>query len=694
MVKRFVLYILPYLIFILGLSFTPIAAQESVCTLSDRIKSANTNTAVGNCPAGTSHDIITFAEDITLTEALPPITGTITIEGGGHTISGDSKHRIFEVRGGRLTIKNLTLTKGRVKDPKDIHDGGGAILIRGHGTLNISNSAFIDNSAPYEGGAIGGATNLISPAYGSTNITINNSSFIGNYSYSGGVIDTIEMPAVKLNITSSSFIRNRATFDGGAVYIRGDHRAVVNIANSTFKDNSARDGGAINARNGEITLTHLTMVNNTATGGGSAVWTPTTRFSSYFPDLPKLSLFNSLISGSSGIYADDCEGRLIESQGNLSDESCTPVVDAAPRLGEATGSPAYFPLQDGSPALDAADPKYCLPTDQLGNQRPRGAGCDIGAIESTTAIPVPTPVPAVCPLDDQIIAANTDRAVGPCPAGNSADVIHMVRDFTLADRLPPITSEITILGNGYTISGDDRFGIFEVDGGRLTIKDVTLTRGSTRAGGAINIKNGGAVTVENVTFIENVATDGGAIATEHYNSRLDVRNSSFLINRADENGGAIFANGGIVNISDSAFKANLAVYHGGALHGAEGQVSVSNSTFAVNLAVEGGGIYVSGAETTLTHLTLMNNRASQIRGAGIYKEAGLLYLRNSIVAGSGSGDDCFGMPNASRGNFSQDGSCGTQPGGDPLLQALTGAPAYHTLQYDSRAQDEINCRTG
>ena len=82
-------------------------AQEGVCTLADHIRSANTNTAVGFCPAGTSHDIITIAEDITLTEPLPPIRGTITIEGGGHTISGDGKYRIFDVNGGNLTIKNL-----------------------------------------------------------------------------------------------------------------------------------------------------------------------------------------------------------------------------------------------------------------------------------------------------------------------------------------------------------------------------------------------------------------------------------------------------------------------------------------------------------------------------------------------------------------------------------------------------------
>ena len=68
-------------------------ALASVCALADHIRSANANTAVGFCPAGTSHDIITITEDIMLTEPLPPITGTITIEGGGHTISGGRKIR-------------------------------------------------------------------------------------------------------------------------------------------------------------------------------------------------------------------------------------------------------------------------------------------------------------------------------------------------------------------------------------------------------------------------------------------------------------------------------------------------------------------------------------------------------------------------------------------------------------------------
>jgi hypothetical protein len=50
-----------------------------------------------------------------------------------------------------------------------------------------------------------------------------------------------------------------------------------------------------------------------------------------------------------------------------------------------TGSPAYYPLRDRSPAVDYADPEFCLDTDQVGTARPQGGGCDIGAIEAMPA---------------------------------------------------------------------------------------------------------------------------------------------------------------------------------------------------------------------------------------------------------------------------------------------------------------------
>ena len=642
-------------------------AIASVCTLADHIKSANTNTAVSFCPAGTSHDVITITEDITLSEALPPITGTITIEGGGHTLSGDGQFRIFDVNGGRLTINNLTLTEGKAEEGgRSGPGGGGAIQLRNRGELNINYAVFSSNVSNGGGGAI---------AVNGGKLSVNNSSFSNNRGIGDG--GAIHFWYGTGAITSSSFVSNRTRSQqiGGAIFVGID--VELHVTNSTFNGNFGGHGGAVGSEvwtpGGPIpsktTLTHVTMISNEAEVAGLGIWID--------DDDKNFNLRNSIIASA---IIGGCRGPLNENFGNLiKDESCAPAASGDPMVAEKTGSPAYYPLLDGSPALDAADPRFCPDADQVGTARPQGGGCDIGAIESTTAIPVPTEVPAICRFPDQIIAANTDTAVGNCPAGKGADIIYMIRDFTLSEKLPPITSEITIEGNGYTISANKKFQMFDVDGGQLTIKDVTLTEGSGSRGGAIRLHNVAQVTASNVEFKDNEAGWGGAISTESSKDRLVVGNSSFVGNRAENEGGAVVTDGGVIEISHSPFHDNRAAEEGGAVASLRGQVAIANSTFHGNVAQKGGGIYINGTETTLTHLTLMNNVASRIIGAGIYAEAGELYLRNSIVAGSGNGDDCSGRLDQNRGNFSQDGSCSTQAGGDPLLAELVGSPAYHPL---------------
>lgn len=649
------------------------SVSASICTLSDHIKSANTNTAVGFCPAGTSHDVITLTEDIILTEPLPVIRGTITIEGGGHTISGDNRFSIFVVNRGKLTINNLTLAHGYAELDLSGPTGAGALTAYNGAEIFVNHSMFIRNRSDQSGGAI---------AVSHSRLTVNNSSFLRNRaSYGGGAINLWYGIG---DIRNSSFVENSTTQGerGGAILVSIGVK--LDVRNSAFHGNSADRGGAVASQvktpYGRIipsttTLTHVTIMKNYARTAGSGI-----SIGAYDKNF---NLRNSIVAGAP-IRADSiagyCEGPLNENIGNLiADGSCGSMAGGDPMLAKMINSPAHYPLQDGSPALDAADPRFCTETDQLGRPRPQGAGCDIGAIESTTAIPAPTSVPAICPLPDQIIAANSDRAVGNCAAGNGADTIHLIRDFTLSAKLPPITSDITIEGNGYTISGDNRFGIFEVDGGALRIRNVALTAGSGAKGGAITLKNGGSATVENVSFVMNTAFFGGAIATESEDDRLNVRKSSFALNRANTTGGAIMIDGGSVDIRESAFVDNWAQVYGGALATSRGRLSIVNSTVASNRAQKGGGIYANGGETSLTHLTVMHNVAERVIGAGIYREAGALYLRNSIVAGSGSGDDCSGSIFEKRGNFSQDGTCSTRAGGDPLLAALVASPAHFPL---------------
>jgi hypothetical protein len=62
------------------------------------------------------------------------------------------------------------------------------------------------------------------------------------------------------------------------------------------------------------------------------------------------------------------------------------IIGSDPNLGALTGSPAYFPLNLGSPAIHAGDNIICAAspinnTSQNGVTRPQGARCDIGSYE-------------------------------------------------------------------------------------------------------------------------------------------------------------------------------------------------------------------------------------------------------------------------------------------------------------------------
>ena len=81
---------------------------------------------------------ITLTEDITLSGPLPVIRGKLTIDGDGHSISGDKQYRIFDVGGGRLGISDLTLTEGKAPEDED----GGAILLRSGGEAIVSGSVY------------------------------------------------------------------------------------------------------------------------------------------------------------------------------------------------------------------------------------------------------------------------------------------------------------------------------------------------------------------------------------------------------------------------------------------------------------------------------------------------------------------------------------------------------------------------
>ena len=247
-----------------------------------------------------------------------------------------------------------------------------------------------------------------------------------------------------------------------------------------------------------------------------------------------------------------------------------------------------------------------------------------------------------CTLTDAIIAANSDRAEGGCPAGRGADTITLSQDITLRDELPAITSEITIEGGGYTISGDNRYRIF-YNGGALTINDLTMTKGQVENKGGAIVNWKGTLAISGSRFIRNSAEQGGAV----YNAgELSISGSSLNHNsalnhhptRRPETGGAVFnADGGELSIINSSFSGNRADAYGGAIHNG-GELSIINSSFTGNSANwEGGAVFnADGGELRIATSSFTDNWA-QYRGGAIYSSGGI-----SITSASFSDNHAYG----------------------------------------------------
>ncbi len=714
----------------------PAQAADDFAGLAAQIQEANRT--------GSGH--VTLGADIILTRALPAITGELSIDGNGHSISGGQQFRIFDVDGGSLSITKATLRDGKAPES----EGGGAVRLRDGTALNVKESVFSDNIANF-GGAIlarggrlhisdsrfekncavvatftfissgedhewrildnqgcqrvnyrrreiddshkgtvdGGAIRLMQVAqatiegstfsanratYGgaistdSANpaLSIENSSFVENFaSGRGGAIISVRPGGGETAINNSSFVKNRAEGSGGAISFS---QSKLDIANSTFSENRAGARGGALEIGAQATLTHLSLVENWSSAGPDAILN--------FGGI--VYLRNSLIV-SSGPTA-DCIGVWAQNIGNLSvDGSCADKPSDDPRLGDMTGMPAFYPLRDRSPAIDAAAREFCLERDQIGMTRPQGGGCDIGAIEAQNLRPAkPTPVPPlVCSLADQIVAANRDRPAGGCPAGSGVDTITIERDITLFQELPVISSQITIEGHGHTINGDRRFRIFDVDGGILIVKDLTMTGGRPGYGdgGAIRLQNGGRAVVKGSRFVDNQAGYGGAVFigwTGVSSSWITVEDSHFVKN----GNSAIFSGGGSVSVSGSSFVRNWGDYS--SMGGAGGAIAlvnphrleVSNSSFLGNYPAAIDLEY--GATATLSHLTIHGTPIDLVQES--YAPAIRANLRNSVITGANF-TQCDRLAQ-NIGNFIADGSCSPMLNGDPLLAEVSDSATF------------------
>ncbi len=222
-----------------------------------------------------------------------------------------------------------------------------------------------------------------------------------------------------------------------------------------------------------------------------------------------------------------------------------------------------------------------------------------------------------------------------------------------ANGLPLITSTMTIIGNGDTITrstagATPAFRIFEVSNtGNLTLSGLVLTHGDGGggAGGAVAAIGSGVITIDASTLSGNTApgSDGGAIFTRGV---LTISNSNILNNTVTNahDGGGLGAEGsGQVTITGSTFAGNdTAAGFGGAIETSQ-PLRLINSTVTGNTSGRGAGVYDNGTGGVLSILdsTLAGNTASVTNGGGGIANTGApagLVVADTIVSNNTQGN--------------------------------------------------------
>ena len=202
---------------------------------------------------------------------------------------------------------------------------------------------------------------------------------------------------------------------------------------------------------------------------------------------------------------------------------------------------------------------------------------------------------------------------------NDNCVVNLTKDYTLvgSERSIHINGNIIINGNGHTINGNDKNGIFEIREGNIYLNDIVFKNGKTSEGGAIYVSKANSIlTLNNVTFLNNDANSftGGAIFSK---GNVKIYNSKFLDNFAYRCGGAISVQGHL-EINNALFKSNrVNSAYGGAIYSLN-PLNIINSSFIENFADESGGAIYAEDSIFIKNCTFESNKVDDYCGGAIY----------------------------------------------------------------------------
>ena len=528
---------------------------------------------------------------------------------------------------GTLTIQkcivdNNDITKRTSSDSEDY--GGAAIYNWYDSTLFIKNSTISNNLKNYKNGdyVVGAVTSL-----GKTIIS-QNSYFVNNSGRWGGAITTSgsSLPGKKVNelsISDSTFSKNGGLY-GAGIFIQGSKFSITScvfdsntasgkgnmtpndnngaaievtntdksitgtISKSTFTNNKAQYGGAIDICAGTIKITNSKFINNSADVEGGAIDINTLNGN------PKVT-----ISGSKFINNSAPLGGAILNIKDLTVKGSTFINNTPNTIFNWVGAGGNLNLNIRT-------------FTDLQNA--------IGLVTGTITLNQNVAMTAKEAADfTNGITINKDITIDG--KGHTIDAKNLGRIFNIGEGFTVTLTNATLI-NGKA----DKGGAIYNDGS-LTLSDVKLSDNAADSyGGAVF--NNGHLVVGNSVFESNDIVNrgsasvdyGGAAIYNWYDGVLTVSGSNFTNNiknykNGDRLVGAV-ATIGDATISDSYFVNNSGRW-GGAISASGyllagddvNTLTVSGSTFKENGGLYGAGIFVAGSDFTVSDCVFDKNTA-------------------------------------------------------------------------------------
>nr|WP_302438996.1 Ig-like domain repeat protein [Methanobrevibacter smithii] len=583
----------------------------NVTSTADKLNIYNANLINGNADIGGAiyNTVSVYAYNTNFINNTAATMGGAVFNNGTLTIQ-------------KCIVDNNDITKRTSSDSEDY--GGAAIYNWYDSTLFIKNSTISNNLKNYKNGdyVVGAVTSL-----GKTIIS-QNSYFVNNSGRWGGAITTSgsSLPGKKVNelsISDSTFSKNGGLY-GAGIFIQGskfsitscvfdsntasgkgnmtpndNNGAAIEVTNtdkaitgtiykSTFTNNKAQYGGAIDICAGTIKITNSKFINNSADVEGGAIDINALNGN------PKVT-----ISGSKFINNSAPLGGAILNIKDLTVKGSTFINNTPNTIFNWVGAGGNLNLNIRT-------------FTDLQNA--------IGLVTGTLTLNQNVAMTAKEAADfTNGITINKDITIDG--KGHTIDAKNLGRIFSIGEGFTVTLTNATLI-NGKA----DKGGAIYNDGS-LTLSDVKLSDNAADGYGGAVFNNGELVVSDSVFDSNDIVNRGsasvdygGAAIYNWYDGTLTVSGSNFTNNiknykNGDRLVGAV-ATIGDATISDSCFVNNAGRW-GGAISASGyliagddvNTLTVSGSTFKENGGLYGAGIFVAGSDFTVSDCVFDKNTA-------------------------------------------------------------------------------------